>query len=55
MLKCCYQYGEALLIVLPKDAAARAKLFQVGSRADTDYQSDPTTDQGQKYLYYSLD
>jgi hypothetical protein len=50
-----YQYGEALLIVLPKDAAARAKIFQVGSRADTDYQNDPVSDQGQKYLYYSLD
>jgi hypothetical protein len=50
-----YQYGEALLIVLPKDAAARTKLFQVGSRADTDFQNDPFTDQGQKYLYYSLD
>jgi hypothetical protein len=50
-----YQYGEALLIVLPKDAAARAKIFQVGSRADTDFQNDPVSDQGQKYLYYSLD
>lgn len=50
-----YQYGEALLIVLPKDTAARTKLFQVGSRADTDYQNDSVSDQGQKYLYYSLD
>jgi hypothetical protein len=49
------QYGEALLIVLPKEAGARAKLFEVGARADTAYQNDPVTDKGQKYLYYSLD
>lgn len=48
-------YGEALLVVLPKDAGARAKLFEIGSRADTAYQNDPVTDKGQKYLYYSLD
>jgi hypothetical protein len=50
-----FQYGEALLVVLPKDPAARAKLFEVGSRADTDFQNDSVSDQGQKYLYYSLD
>lgn len=50
-----FQYGEALLVVLPKDATARVKLFQVGSRADTDFQNDSVADQGQKYLYYSLD
>jgi hypothetical protein len=49
------QYGEALLVVLPTDAAARAKVFQVDSRASTDFQESPATDQGQKYLYYSLD
>lgn len=49
------QYGEALLVVLPKDKDARAKLFDIGSRADAAYQNDPTTDKGQKYLYYSLD
>ncbi len=48
-------YGEAMLIVLPKDSAARAKVFQIGVRADTAFQNDPITDQGQKYLYYSLD
>jgi hypothetical protein len=48
-------YGEGLLVVLPKDKDARAKLFEIGSRADTAYQNDPTTDKGQKYLYYSLD
>jgi len=49
------QYGEGLLVVLPKDKDARAKLFAIGVRADTAYQNDPTTDKGQKYLYYSLD
>jgi hypothetical protein len=49
------QYGEALLVVLPKEKDARAKLFDIGARADAAYQNDPTTDKGQKYLYYSLD
>jgi len=49
------QYGEALLVVLPKDAGVRAKLFEVGGRADTAFQNDPVSDKGQKYLYYSLD
>ena len=49
------QYGGSILVVLPTDATTRAKLFQVGSRADTAYDQDPVTDKGQKYLYYSLD
>jgi hypothetical protein len=49
------QYGGALLVVLPKVKEARAKLFEIGARADTAFQNDPTTDKGQKYLYYSLD
>ena len=49
------QFGEALLVVLPKDAAARSKLFEVGARADTAFQNDAVTDKAQKYLYYSLD
>lgn len=49
------QFGEALLIVLPKDAGARAKLFEIGARAETVFDDDPVTDKGQKYLYYSLD
>jgi hypothetical protein len=48
-------YGEGLLVVLPKEKGARAKLFEIGARADTAFQNDPTTDKGQKYLYYSLD
>jgi hypothetical protein len=49
------QFGEALLVVLPKDPTARAKLFEIGARADASYQNDTVTDKGQKYLYYSLD
>lgn len=49
------QYGEAMLVVLPTDKDARAKLFQVNSQAETTFEEDPTTDKGQKYLYYSLD
>ncbi len=49
------QYGESLLVVLPKDATARAKLFQINGRAETAFQDDPTSDKGQKYLFYSLD
>jgi hypothetical protein len=49
------QYGESLLVVLPKEAAARAKLFEVNSRAETAFQNDPVSDKKQKYLYYSLD
>jgi hypothetical protein len=48
-------YGESLLVVLPKDPAARAKLFQVEARADTTFDDDPVPDKGQKYLYNGLD
>lgn len=49
------QFGEALLIVLPKDTITRARLFEIGARADTAFENDPVSDKGQKYLYYSLD
>jgi hypothetical protein len=49
------QYGGSILVVLPKDSAARAKVFEVGKRADAAFQEDPVTDKGQKYLYYGLD
>jgi len=49
------QFGEGLLVVLPKEKEARAKLFEIGSRVDTAFQNDPVTDKEQKYLYYSLD
>jgi hypothetical protein len=47
------ELAGALLVVLPKDAAARAKLFEIGKRAGDLYQEDPVGDQGQKYLYFS--
>jgi hypothetical protein len=49
------QFAGSLLVVLPKDSAARAKIFEVGARANTAFQEDPVTDKGQKYLYYSFD
>jgi hypothetical protein len=48
-------FAGAVLVVLPQDAAGRAKLFEVGNRAAPVFQEDPITDQGQKYLYYTLD
>lgn len=49
------QFAEAMLVVLPADTAARAKLFQVNDRASEAYEEDPIVDKGQKYLYYGLD
>ena len=49
------QLGQSLLIVLPKEASARAKLFEIGSRAEDAFQCDHVSDKGQKFLYYSLD
>lgn len=49
------QFAGCLLVVLPTDAAARAKLFEVGARADTAFQNDPISDKKQKYLYYAFD
>jgi len=49
------QLGQGLLVVLPKEASVRAKLFEIGSRAEEVFQCDHVSDKGQKYLYYSLD
>ena len=49
------QYGESVLVVLPKDPTARAKLFEVEARVDTAFQNDPVPDKGQKYLYNGLE
>ena len=49
------QLGQSLLIILPKEASDRAKLFEIGSRAEDAFQCDHVSDTGQKYLYYSLD
>jgi hypothetical protein len=48
-------YGGSILVVLPKDASVRAKLFEVDKRVGPQFQEDPVTDKGQKYLYYGLD
>src|SRR5262249_41294185 len=42
------QFGESLLVVLPKDSAARAKLFEIESGAATTFDDDPVSDKGQK-------
>jgi len=49
------ELGQSLLVVLPNDVSARAKLFEIGLRADDAFQCDHVSDKGQKYLYYSLD
>jgi hypothetical protein len=49
------QFGEGLLVVLPTDAAARAKLFKLNETVGPVFQEDPVTDKGQKYLYFGLD
>jgi len=48
-------FAGTVLVVLPKDSAARAKLFEIDKRVGPELQEDPVTDKGQRYLYYSLD
>jgi hypothetical protein len=48
-------YAGGILVVLPQDSAARAKLFEVNSKAGPYFQEDPVTDKGQKYLFYGAD
>jgi hypothetical protein len=48
-------YAGAVLVVLPTDSAARAKLFEINSKVGPFFQEDPVTDKGQKYLYYTPD
>jgi hypothetical protein len=50
-----HDYGGALLVLLPTDAATRGRLFEIGKRAEAMYQEDPVSDKGQKYLYYGFD
>lgn len=45
----------SLLLVLPKEAAARAKVFEVAQRANEAFDSDSEKDIGQKYLSFTLD
>jgi hypothetical protein len=49
------QVTETMLLVLPKEAAARAKVFEVANRFDETIDSDPEKDIGQKYLSFVLD
>ena len=49
------QYGESLLVVLPRDPSARAKLFEVETRVDTAFQNEPVPDKGQKYFLNGLE
>lgn len=49
------QYGNALLVVLPDDQAARAKLFKLNETVGAAYDEDPVSDSGQKYIYITLD
>ena len=46
---------ETMLLVLPRDSAARAGVFEVANRFDETIDSDPEKDVGQKYLSFALD
>lgn len=46
---------ETMLLVLPKDSAARAKVFEVANRFEETIDSDPDKDVGQNYLSFVLD
>lgn len=46
---------ETLLVVLPKDSAERARVFEVGNRFGQTIHDDPDKDLGQKYLSFVLD
>ena len=48
-------YAGAILVVLPQDTAARAKLFDVDTKVGAYFGDDPVTDKGQKYLYFAPD
>jgi hypothetical protein len=49
------EIADSMIVVLPKDSTIRAKVFSVGERGDGMFDNDPTSDTGQKYLYYGLD
>ncbi len=46
---------ETMLLVLPKDSAARNKVFEVSNRFGETIQNDPEKDVGQRYLSFVLD
>jgi hypothetical protein len=48
-------YGGAILVVLPQDSGARAKIFAKDKNVARVFDEDSVTDQGQKYLYHAFD
>lgn len=48
-------FGGALLVVLPKDGAARGKVFEVNNKVVPVFDEDPVADEGQKYLIHGFD
>lgn len=48
-------FAGTALVVLPQDASKRSKLFEIDKRVGPEFQEDPVSDKGQKYLYYSFD
>jgi hypothetical protein len=45
----------ALIVVMPKDPAARQKVIALDPELSQLQQQRPTKEFGQKYLYYSID
>jgi hypothetical protein len=48
-------YGGAILVVLPQDSGARAKIFAMDKSVARAFDEDTVSDQGQKYLYHAFD
>ena len=48
-------YGGAILVVLPQDSGARAKIFAMDKTVARAFDEDTVSDQGQKYLYHAFD
>jgi hypothetical protein len=48
-------FAGTALVVLPQDASRRSKLFEIDKRVGPEFQEDPVSDKGQKYLYYTFD
>jgi hypothetical protein len=48
-------YGGAILVVLPQDGGARAKIFAMDKNVAMAFDEDTVSDQGQKYLYHAFD
>jgi hypothetical protein len=48
-------YGGAILVVLPQDAAARAKIFAMDKGVAQAFDEDAVKDEAQKYLCHAFD